>query len=235
MFPHMCYTVREATVFGRKVYKDMSERVIALLQRARNDQNFRAALLQATPDELTALGLKLGQQAVLLSNLWLTSPFRSEHLPDWDALYGSAFPWLDNRTLAVPWTPFKIPIRSARLAIITTAGVHLCADLPYQTQDEERGDPSYRVIPTETPPEALCVKHHLALVGPGIDGDTNHLLPLHVARQLQQEGVIGALAPEHYSFMGYTPYTPPLLEHTAPEVAQCLREQQVDAVLLIPV
>ena len=58
----------------------------------------------------------------------------------------------------------------------------------------------------ETPPEALCVKHHLSLVEPGIDGDTNHLLPLQVARQLLQEGIIGALPAEHYSFMGYIPH-----------------------------
>ncbi len=156
----------------------MSERVVALLRRARNDQDFRTILLRAAPDELSNLGLKPGQQAVLLSNLWLTSPFQPEDLPDWDARYGHAFSWVDYRSQAIPWTPFKTPFQHAKVAFITTAGLYRCEDSPFDTQDEEHGDPSYRIIPTETSPEALCVKHHLGLVGPGFDGDTNHLLPV---------------------------------------------------------
>jgi D-proline reductase (dithiol) PrdB len=192
-------------------------------------------MLRATPDELTDLGLKLGQQAVLLSNLWLTSPFRPEDLPDWDARYGHAFPWVNYRSQAIPWTPFETPIQHAKVAFITTAGLYRCEDQPFDTQDEERGDPSYRIIPTETSREALCVKHHLGLVGPGKGGDTNHLLPLHLGRQLQQEGILGGLAAEHYSFMGYIPHTQPLIERTAPEVALHLCADQVDAAILIPV
>ena len=69
----------------------MSEQVVALLQRARNDQDFRTALLRAAPHELSALGMKAGQQAVLLSNLWLnrwtrSSSFRSDPcaISPWD-------------------------------------------------------------------------------------------------------------------------------------------------------
>jgi D-proline reductase (dithiol) PrdB len=213
----------------------MSELVVALLQHAQNDQHFQVELLQATPNELLALGLKPGQQAVLLSNLLLKNPSQSGNQPDWDARYGHAFPWIDFSTRQIPWTPFEISLRHAKIAFITTAGIYKCSDLPFNTQDEERGDPTYRVIPMETPPEALCVKHHLSLVEPGIDGDTNHLLPLQVARQLLQEGIIGALPAEHYSFMGYIPHTQPLLERTAPEVALRLRAEGVDAVILIPI
>lgn len=213
----------------------MSERVVALLARAQNDQDFRASVLRATPEELTDLGLKPGQQAVLLSNLWLRSSFRPEDLPDWDARYGHAFPWVDYRSQVIPWTPISTPLHHAKVAFITTAGVHRCEDPPFDTQDEERGDPSYRVIPTAAAPEALCVKHHLGIVLPGTDGDTNHLLPVRVGRQLAQEGIIGALSAEHHSFMGYIPYTQPLLEQTAPEIARRLRAEQVDAVILIPV
>jgi len=213
----------------------MSERVVALLARAQNDQDFRTSVLRATPEESTNLGLKPGQQAVLVSNLWLRSPFRPEALPDWDACYGHAFSWVDYRSQVIPWTPFSTPLHHTTVAFITTAGVHRCEDPPFDTQDEERGDPSYRVIPTAAAGEALCVKHHLGLVGPGKDGDTNHLLPMRVGRQLSQEGIIGALSAEHYSFMGYIPHTQPLLKRTAPEVARRLRAEQVGAVILIPV
>ena len=192
-------------------------------------------MLRATSEDLADLGLKPGQQVVLLSNLWLRSSFRPEDLPDWDARYGHAFPWMDCRSQMIPWTPFSTPLHQAKIAFITTAGVYRCEDAPFDTQNEERGDPSYRVIPTATAPEDLCVKHHLGLVGPGTDGDINHLLPMRVGRQLSQEGIIGALSAEHYSFMGYIPDTQPLLEQTAPEIARRLRAEQVDAVILIPV
>lgn len=192
-------------------------------------------LLKATPNELSELGLKPGQQAVLLSNLWLTSPFRTEELPNWDARFGHAFSWVDYRSQSIPWTPFNTPLQKAKVAFITTGGVYRCEDAPFDIHNEEYGDPSYRVIPTETSPEALCVKHHLGLVGAGKDGDTNHLLPLRVGGSLLQEGIIGALATEHYSFMGYIPCTQPLVERTAPEIASRLRGEQVDVAILVPV
>jgi len=212
----------------------MSERVVAALDRAKHDYVYREWLLQATPQELTRQGLKLGQQAVLLSNLLLTIPFSPENLPDWDVHYGHAFPWMDLRTQVIPWTPFEIPLQQAKIALITTAGIYRCDEKPFDTQDEEYGDPSYRLIPVETSSQALCVKHHLALVQPGTNGDTNHLLPLRAVRQLRDEGIIGELASGHYNFMGYIPSTSPLLEQTAPEVAMLLRAEQVDAVILTP-
>ncbi|MBV9228753.1 MAG: hypothetical protein JOZ18_05510, partial [Chloroflexi bacterium] len=80
----------------------MSELVIRLLHRARHDSSYRTWLQQAQPEELTHLGLKPGQQAVLLSNLLLTSPFDQDDLPDWDTRYGHAFPWIDNRSQNIP-------------------------------------------------------------------------------------------------------------------------------------
>src|SRR5258708_3022729 len=158
--------------------KDMSQRVVAVLRRARNDQDFRTILLRAAPDELSNLGLKPGQQAVLLSNLWLTSPFQPEDLPDWDARYGHAFSWVDYRSQAIPWTPFKTPFQHAKVAFITTAGLYRCEDSPFDTQDEEHAEPSYRIIPTETSPEAFCANHPLRLAAPGPDVESHDFIPL---------------------------------------------------------
>jgi hypothetical protein len=74
----------------------MSERVVALLQRAQNDQHFQAEMLRATPNELLALGLKPGQQAVLLSNLLLTNPSQSGDL-NW--LHGTSVRKATIRTI----------------------------------------------------------------------------------------------------------------------------------------
>jgi|SRR5579859_4507427 len=212
----------------------MSELVVTLFRRAQGDASYQAWLQKATPEELSEIGLKKGQQAVLLSNLLLRSPFKQVDLPDWDTLYGHIFPWVDNRAQPIPWTPFKTPLHESKVALITTAGVYACEDQPFITDDEERGDPSYRVISRSTPPGSLCVKHHLALVQAGLGGDTNHLLPLKAARRLCDERIIGDLAQHHYSFMGFIPDTQPLIEDAAPDVANRLRAEQVDAVILTP-
>lgn len=220
----------------RKIAREdlnMSELVVSLLRRAR-DPVYRSWLQAATPEDLSALGLKRGQQAVLLSNLLLTSPFNPQDLPDWDDRYGAAFAWVDNRELPIPWTPFTKPVQKAKIALVTTAGIYRYDDQPFAVRDEERGDPTYRVIPLETPLDGLCVKHHLVLVQPRKDGDTGHLFPLRAVRQLYEDGMIGEPAATHYSFMGYIPYTQPLVEQTAPAVAQRLRAERVDAVILTP-
>ena len=212
----------------------MSELVVRLLQRAHQDRSYRTWLQQAQPEELSHLGLKLGQQAVLLSNLLLTNPFDPESLPDWDARYGLAFPWVDHRSLKIPWTALTTPLSQAKVALITTAGLYCRGDAPFAVENEADGDPTYRVIPVEKASQGLYVKHHLALVQAGANGDTNHLLPIHAAQQLCDEGIIGELAQHHYSFMGYIPSPRPLLEHSAPAVAEHLRAEQVDAVILMP-
>src|SRR5713226_3041398 len=124
----------------------MSELVVRLLHRARQDSSYRSWLQRAHPEELAHLGLKRGQQAVLLSNLLLTSPFDQNSLPDWDARYGQAFPWVDNRSQDIPWTAFTTPLSQAKVALITTAGLYCCDDAPFAIENEADGDPTYRVI-----------------------------------------------------------------------------------------
>ena len=45
-----------------------------------------------------------------------------------------------------PFVPFNKPLSSARVALVTTAGLHLRADRSF-----ESGDQTYRVIPSMTP------------------------------------------------------------------------------------
>lgn len=45
-----------------------------------------------------------------------------------------------------PFTPLRKPLRECRFALITTGGVHLRDQPPYDMADP-RGDPTYRSIP----------------------------------------------------------------------------------------
>jgi len=134
----------------------------------------------------------------------------------------------------VPWAPLRQPLARSTVALLTTAGVHRTSDPPFDMRDHD-GDPSYRVIPSETPAEALTITHdyydHSAA-----DRDLNVVLPLDRLREAQQTGRIGAVAPRAYAFMGHVDgrHLVTLVERSAPEVARRLAADGADAVVLTP-
>jgi D-proline reductase (dithiol) PrdB len=66
--------------------------------------------------------------------------------------------------------------------------------------------------------------------------DPNVIFPLTPLQNLVAEGVLGRLASTHYSFMGHIDgrHIKTLVEKTAREVAEKLRADEVDLVLLTP-
>ena len=117
----------------------------------------------------------------------------------------------------------------ARIAIVSTAGLHRRADLPFGV-----GDTSYRLIPATIEPDDLVMSHiSTNFDRTGFQMDVNMVLPLDRLRELQDEGFIGSIADYHYSFMGAT--DPAHLEVTARDVAALLKKDQVSGVLLVPV
>jgi D-proline reductase (dithiol) PrdB len=134
----------------------------------------------------------------------------------------------------IPWAPPRVPLERAVVALVTTAGVHLATDPPFDMDDPD-GDPSVRVIPAAAPRAALTITHkyydHRAA-----DHDLNVVLPLDRLRELRGEGRVGGIAPAVYSFMGHVDgvHLRTLLERTAPEVAARLVADGADAVFLTP-
>ena len=54
-----------------------------------------------------------------------------------------------------PWTPFAGPLTAARIALVTTGGAYLRDGHEPFVDD----DPSFRVIPSSTPPADLAIFH----------------------------------------------------------------------------
>ncbi len=133
---------------------------------------------------------------------------------------------------ATPWTPMRLPINQAKFALVTTGGFYVEGQEPYETDGPERlGDWSFRPIPKDTPRERIKVAHiHYDLSGPR--EDINCVFPLDRFMELEREGVIGQLAETSYSFMGFIQRPDLLMSETAPEVAQRLKADGVDAVFL---
>ena len=58
-----------------------------------------------------------------------------------------------------PWTPFDSDISSCRPALVTTAGVHLKSQEPFDMKDPS-GDSTFREISADTRPEDLTITHN---------------------------------------------------------------------------
>ncbi len=128
--------------------------------------------------------------------------------------------------------PVRKPLAQLRVALVTTAGVHAAADPPFNLRSRT-GDPSYREIRNDAPFEQL----HLSHVGYNtrkVSEDVNCVFPLERLRELEADGIIDSLNDRHFSFMGYIPIVDVLLQEAGPEIAQKLRGDAADLVLLAP-
>lgn len=137
----------------------------------------------------------------------------------------------------IPWTPLKKPIEEATFSLMTSAGISMRTDPPFDMEREKRepswGDPSFREIPREAT-EADINVNHLHIKTDYIKEDINVILPLMRFRELENEGIIGRLAPTSYSYYGFQRDPTILLEQTMPKVARKMKEEGVEAILLTP-
>jgi D-proline reductase (dithiol) PrdB len=138
----------------------------------------------------------------------------------------------------IPWTPLPRPLAESRLAVISSAGLALDGDRPFDQQGERDnpwwGDPGFRVIPRDaTAADLTC--YHLHFDPRPLQQDLNCVMPLQRMAELEAAGVIGALADSNYSIMGYLPRPEQMLEQSVPRIVERLRQERVDAVLLVPV
>jgi len=147
-------------------------------------------------------------------------------------LFMRAYPY---RHLAWTAARLKKPLSEACVAVVTTAGLHLPHQPPFD-RSVRGGDVSWREIPAGTAVDTLLISHKSdEFDGSGIERDKNLVLPLDRLNELAHERHIGGPAPNHFSFMGSITAPGRLISTSAPEVVIKLTEDRVDAVLLTPV
>lgn len=135
----------------------------------------------------------------------------------------------------VPYAPLGRPLGSARIAVVTTAGVTL-PDQPPFDERVQGGDWSFREIPDSASVASLRDSHRSrSFDHSGVQADPNLALPLDRLRELQAEGFIGELSPRHFSFMGSLTAPGRMLARSVPQVVDSLVADGVDAVLLVPI
>lgn len=127
-----------------------------------------------------------------------------------------------------PWAT-AVPLAKARVAIISTAGLHRRSDTRFSV-----GAGDYRLIPGDVDAADLVMSHvSVNFDRSGFQQDLNVVFPLALLHKLAAAGEIGSVARWHYSFMGAT--DPARMAETGSEVGRLLREDGVTAALLVPV
>ncbi|HAA93540.1 MAG TPA: selenoprotein B glycine/betaine/sarcosine/D-proline reductase [Rhodospirillaceae bacterium] len=122
------------------------------------------------------------------------------------------------------------PLKERRVAVITTAGLHRRSDKNFFLQDT-----GYRVLPGDIDLDDVVMSHTSVNYDRiGFQQDVNVVFPLDRLRELEAAGEIGSLGRYHYSLMG-AGWLPHEIEPTCKELAGHLKEDGVNAVLLVPV
>ena len=138
------------------------------------------------------------------------------------------------RSTDIPWTSMTKPLTGCRITLITTGGLHLRTDQPFN-MDDPKGDPTFRVIPADAEHADLTITHNY-YNHVDADRDSNILLPLDRVKELTRGGYVSGLTPSHYSFMGHIdgPHVATLENEILPVLLRKIHSEHPDFVFLTP-
>jgi D-proline reductase (dithiol) PrdB len=154
-------------------------------------------------------------------------------LPLATRLFLKAYPW--RRIDPVPWSPPRRPLREAKVAIVSSAGLVPPHQPPFDN-DVRGGDWSYREVLDTIDVRTLVDAHRSWTYDhAGVRADPNLAFPIARLHELAASGAIGTTNHRHFSFMGSITAPGRLTARSAPVVADALEADGVDAVLLVPI
>jgi D-proline reductase (dithiol) PrdB len=137
----------------------------------------------------------------------------------------------------IPWTPMSKPLNQMTLALVTSGGISLKTDSPFDMEREKReplwGDRSYRALPRGTTEKDIEVNHLHINTNP-IKQDINVILPLARMAEFEQEKIIGRLAHTAFSFYGFQWQNNDFLKEAIEPISKRMKSEGVEAVLMTP-
>jgi len=137
--------------------------------------------------------------------------------------------WVRNADTP-PWAPLSKPLSECRLGLVASGGIYATGQVAFHYKD----DSSLREIPTGVDTKELRATH-FAYDLAGARTDPNVVFPIDPLRRLVRERFLGGLAGRFHTFMGGIYSARRVTEELAPLLAARFREDDVDAVLLVPV
>lgn len=133
---------------------------------------------------------------------------------------------------SAPWTPLRKPLSECKVAIVSSGGLSRHEQRPFAPF--ARNDLTVLELRRDTRPEDVVINHgfydHC-----DADKDPACVFPLWALLDLEAEGFIGSVAETHFSgFMGRIYSRTPVIKEKAPAVCARMRQEGVDAALLVP-
>jgi len=137
------------------------------------------------------------------------------------------------RVLVAPtrpgWCPISKPLSHSRVALLSSAALRLEHQEPFIPRE----DFGYRRVPSEPSAGDLIIDHHSG-IGRVPKQDPEIVFPRTALANLQRRGMVGSLAPFHFSFMGGLRDHGKIENELATSIANDLKQAQVDLALLVP-
>ncbi len=132
----------------------------------------------------------------------------------------------------VPLAKLRRPLSESRLSFVSTAGVQLRGTLPFDTVHPV-GDYTFRRVPSDSKLSELEI-HQLKYPTLSATRDLNIIFPIERLQELAGEGVIGNLAANFFSFIGYNMDAERLERTLAKDIAEQVVAEGADIALLSP-
>jgi len=137
-----------------------------------------------------------------------------------------------TKTDFVPLAKLKKPPSESRLTFVSTAGVQPKVTMPFDTVHPV-GDYTFRRVPSDSKPADLEI-HQLKYPTIGARRDLNVIFPIERLQELAKDKIIGSLAPNFFSFIGYNMDALRLEKTLAEDIAEAVEAEGADAALLAP-
>ena len=133
----------------------------------------------------------------------------------------------------VPQARLGKPLAVSRLTLVSSCGVHLKTDQPLDVC-HPFGDFRFLRVPSGAKRDELII-HQLKYPHDDADLDINVIFPIERLQELCEEGCLGKLTPNFFSFIGYN-MDPEKFERTVAEgIAEAVvQEEHADCALLAP-
>jgi D-proline reductase (dithiol) PrdB len=132
----------------------------------------------------------------------------------------------------VPLAKLRKPLSESRVAFVSSSGVQPIGTLPFDVA-HPIGDFSYRRVPSNSAVANLEI-HQLKYPTIGARSDLNVIFPIERLRELVDDGVLGSLTSDFFSFVGYNMDPARFETRFAEELATAVEGEAPDVVLLAP-
>lgn len=131
----------------------------------------------------------------------------------------------------IPWARNTVALADSKIAVVTTAGYYAKGQ-PAFLEGSPAGDWTFRVIHRDIPLTKLILSNHTVDRRPALL-DPNLLFPLDRLADLKNQGIIGSVANNHYSFYSFTARPNRVIDGSAKDTARRIRYEGVDKVIIL--